>query len=104
MDIVVSNPPYVLESERKHMEANVLNYEPELALFVPDEDPLITYRSVVGIARIGLTPGGRLYLEINPSCAGELKDYIAKEGFGNICIINDAHGKKRFITATYGES
>ena len=64
-DIIVSNPPYVTETEKTEMEANVLDWEPELALFVPDEDPLRFYRRIAELGRELLRPGGKLYFEIN---------------------------------------
>lgn len=99
-DIVVSNPPYVGESEKAFMEANVLNYEPHLALFVSEEDPLVFYRRISEIALAGLVPGGRLYLEINPRFAESLKEMLVKAGFVAVEIIRDVHGKYRFAKAS----
>ena len=66
LDIIVSNPPYIDDSERKDMEANVLDYEPHNALFVPDDNPLIFYSRIATIAADALVSGGSLYFEINP--------------------------------------
>lgn len=99
LDIVVSNPPYVLESEKSAMEVNVLEHEPPSALFVPDSDPLVFYRSVARIAHEGLTDGGRLYLEINPLLARETSALVESHGFGSVDVIKDQFGKDRFITA-----
>lgn len=98
-DIVVSNPPYVDESEKKDMEANVLDYEPYEALFVPDEDPLVFYRRIAEVGLDVLKPAGKLYLEINPNHADELKRLLEKSGYRDICILKDIHGKDRFAKA-----
>lgn len=99
LDIIVSNPPYVDESEKADMEPNVLRYEPELALFVPDDDPLIFYRRISRLAIEALKPGGRLYFEINPRHARELLQLLEEDGFEEVNIIKDVHGKERFISA-----
>lgn len=98
-DIIVSNPPYIDESERKDMEANVLSYEPHLALFVSDDDPLKFYRRISSMAREALVDGGRLYFEINPRHARELKSCLEEDGFTEVEILKDIHGKDRFATA-----
>lgn len=99
-DIIVSNPPYVLESEKASMEANVLDYEPHSALFVPDSDPLRFYRAIARIAASGLAPGGRLYLEINPLCADTLAAILKSEGLTDIRISKDLDNRRRFISAS----
>lgn len=98
-DIIVSNPPYVDESEKSGMEANVLRWEPATALFVPDDDPLRFYKALAKIAVKGLKSGGRLYLEINPRHAEALADMLTAGGLAEVRIVRDAHGKKRFATA-----
>lgn len=100
-DIIVSNPPYVTMSEKRSMDKNVLDYEPAQALFVPDDDPLVTYRAVLDIASSGLRKNGNLYLEINPFFADSLKSRIERKGFDDVRILLDSEGRKRFITATY---
>lgn len=98
-DIIVSNPPYIDESEKAAMEPNVLEYEPAQALFVPDSDPLVFYRRIAEVARTGLSEGGRLYLEINPRHAAELSELLKKNGFSDIEVIKDSYEKDRFIRA-----
>lgn len=98
-DIIVSNPPYIDESEKAAMEPNVLEYEPAQALFVPDSDPLVFYRRIAEVARTGLSEGGRLYLEINPRHAAELSELLKKNGFSDIETIKDSYEKDRFIRA-----
>lgn len=98
-DIIVSNPPYIDESEKGEMEANVLDYEPHRALFVPDDNPLIFYSRIATIAADALTAGGALYFEINPRHCEELKALLRNEGFSDIEAIKDIHGKERFISA-----
>lgn len=98
-DIIVSNPPYIDESEKAQMDPNVLEYEPHSALFVPDSDPLRFYRRIAQMARGALTPGGRLYFEINPRHARELTEYLESLNFDNIQLINDINNKIRFISA-----
>ena len=100
LDIVVSNPPYIDESEKVDMEPNVLEYEPHTALFVPDAEPLIYYSRITEVASVALKRGGRLYFEINPRHASELARLIESEGFCGVEIIRDSHGKQRFISAT----
>lgn len=99
LDIIVSNPPYIDESEKVSMEANVLDYEPHEALFVPDDDPLKYYRRIATIGIEALKPGGKLYFEINPRHASELKSMLQRMGYEDVEISLDIHGKQRFITA-----
>ena len=99
-DIIVSNPPYIDESERAAMEPNVLDYEPASALFVPDDDPLRFYTRITALAAKSLASGGRLYYEINPRHASELADNIRASGFSEVEIIRDSFGKERFISAS----
>ncbi len=99
LDFVVSNPPYVLESEKTEMAANVLEHEPAEALFVPDDDPLLFYRSIASKAHRWLKSYGYLFFEINEKFAGECHDMILSAGFSEIVIRKDIHGKDRFIRA-----
>ena len=101
LDIIVSNPPYVLESEKLHMEKNVLNFEPELALFVPDDDPLIFYKRIADFAKIHLKIGGQLYFEINESFGPECLSMLQQKGFSKVILKKDIHGKDRMIRADY---
>ena len=95
--IIVSNPPYVLESEKKFMRSNVLDYEPHNALFVPDKDPLIFYRTIVKLSEKILKPGGKIYFEINENKGEELSRLLKSAGYSEIMIIQDINGKNRFI-------
>jgi len=93
---IVSNPPYICEKERAQMERNVLEHEPEVALFVPDDDPLLFYRAIARYAVRTLKPGGSLYFEINPLYASEMQRMLNDEGFSHTEIRNDQFGKQRF--------
>lgn len=97
-DIMVSNPPYIAESERGDMEPHVLDHEPELALFVPDDAPLRFYRAIMDYARQALKPGGSLYFEINPRYAEPLCRLAEAKGFAQVKTTADAFGKQRFCT------
>lgn len=98
--IIVSNPPYVLNSEKALMRRNVLDFEPAGALFVDDNDPLVFYRKIAEISREILLKSGRLYFEINEKMAGEVSSLLSGSGFSEITIIRDLFDKDRFIKAT----
>jgi release factor glutamine methyltransferase len=98
-DLIVSNPPYVLESEKMQMHKNVLDYEPSLALFVADQEPLKYYERITEIAQQYLNPNGFLYFEINESFAAQTQALLAKHCFEHIQIIQDFKGKNRFVSA-----
>ena len=98
-DIIVSNPPYIDESEKSDMESVVLDNEPHIALFVPDDDPLCFYRRIILIARNALSEYGQLYFEINPRHADELRRIVEESGFRNVDILRDSFGKYRFLIA-----
>ena len=98
-DLFVSNPPYVKESEKKEMAENVLRYEPELALFVPDSEPFVFYRSIARLARLKLCEGGAFYFEINALHGRETCEVLAREGCQAIELFNDLSGRPRFIYA-----
>lgn len=95
-DIIASNPPYICNKERATMERNVLEHEPELALFVPDDVPLLFYRTIARFAAKALNPGGALYFEINPLYVSEMQQMLSEEGFSHTEIRNDQFGKQRF--------
>lgn len=95
-DVIVSNPPYVVESERRDMESRVLDYEPGLALFIPDEDPLMFYRAIADYALSSLRRGGRLYFEINPLFADALAGMLKSMTWDRVEILTDFRGKRRF--------
>jgi release factor glutamine methyltransferase len=96
-DIIVSNPPYVLQKEKKLMQKNVLDFEPELALFVEDNNPLIFYDKISDIAKKTLKKGGKLYFEINENYSEEVKELLKLKQFDNITIKKDFRNKKRFV-------
>lgn len=98
-DLVVANPPYVRESEKAGMEKNVLLYEPPLALYVADNDPLIFYRAIARLSQEKLKEDGALYFEINAQLGKETTGALEEEGFGNITLLRDIAGKERFIKA-----
>jgi len=100
LDLIVSNPPYIRELERKQMSANVLNYEPHLALFVPDDNPLIFYKGIANFAIKHLKPQGKLYLEINEYFGEETKELLEKKGFKDVVLIKDINGKNRILRAS----
>ncbi|WP_346858579.1 peptide chain release factor N(5)-glutamine methyltransferase [uncultured Draconibacterium sp.] len=97
-DIIISNPPYVRESEKKLMNSNVLDYEPEGALFVSDDDPLLFYRRIAGFALANLNQSGSLFFEINEYLGPEMKDLLQELGFVAIDLRSDINGKNRMIS------
>jgi len=100
VDIIVSNPPYICEKEKADMEKNVLDYEPDIALFVPDEDPLKFYRAIAEFASLQLRHKGLLYFEINPLYEKETREMLEGFGFKDIETKEDSFGKKRMMRAT----
>ena len=98
-DIIVSNPPYICERERADMERNVLDYEPHTALFVPDDDPLLFYRTIGQKALTMLAPGGILCFEINPLYCDQLIELLRSQGYGEVEAVSDSFGKRRFVKA-----
>ncbi len=97
-DLIVSNPPYICDNEAKQMEANVLDYEPEIALFVPDDDPLKFYVPIMNYAQSALHAGGELWLETNPLYEELIEERLLELGF-NVKAHDDQFGKTRFIQA-----
>ena len=98
-DIIVSNPPYIREIEKESMEANVLQWEPHTALFVPDNDPLLFYRTIAQKALTMLAPGGRLYFEINRAYGKETCQMLAELGYSNIELRKDFADNDRMVRA-----
>lgn len=96
-DLIVSNPPYVPERDREGMHRNVRDHEPALALFVPDERPLLFYEAIAEKATAALNPGGRLYLETYEAYHQELKQLLENNGFTNIKCRDDMFGRPRFV-------
>ena len=98
-DIVVSNPPYVRMSEKQAMKANVLDHEPEIALFVEDSDPLTYYEAILKFCITNLNTGGRLYFEINEYLGNDMVELVQRYEFRDVELIKDLAGKDRFIKA-----
>ena len=98
-NIIVSNPPYIEPKERDGMEKNVLDYEPELALFAPKAEPIIFYQRIGDYAWQNLNPEGELYFELNPLTAEMVGDYLNEIGFQQIEFRQDQFGKQRFLKA-----
>lgn len=99
LDIIVSNPPYVMESEKSGMENNVLVHEPHLALFVPDEDPLLFYNRIADLGHTLLKEGGKIYFELNALLAQESAEMMISKGYKHVNLHKDLFGKLRFLTA-----
>lgn len=98
-DIIVSNPPYVMEKEKASMDANVLEYEPSLALFVPDDNPLLYYHRITMFAEQKLKKKGYIYFEINSQLGEQTVSMLRLMEFKNIELIQDLSGKDRFVKA-----
>ena len=98
-DLIVSNPPYVLESEKTLMNNNVLDYEPHLALFVSDKDALIYYKRIIDFSKVHLQKDGLLFLEINEQKSVEIRELLESNGFENVLIKKDMQGKNRMVKA-----
>ncbi|HBR54315.1 MAG TPA: peptide chain release factor N(5)-glutamine methyltransferase [Flavobacteriaceae bacterium] len=96
-DIIISNPPYVRELEKKHMLPNVLAHEPETALFVSDKAPLLFYEQIAALASTSLTPSGTLYFEINEYLSEEMHQMLQEKGFSEIELKKDLFGKFRML-------
>jgi len=102
-NVIVSNPPYVLTSEKKVMAANVINYEPREALFVPDNEPLLFYKKITENAKDFLAQRGQLFFEINEKQGENIQYLLAENNFTNIVLWQDIHGKDRFIKGCYDQ-
>lgn len=98
--LIVSNPPYVMEKEREQMQCNVLDYDPALALFVPDDDPLRFYKAIANIAKEHLAKDGMLVVEINESLADKTSELFHKQGFSPE-VHDDFRGKHRWVSAVW---
>ena len=96
-DVIVSNPPYICEREKNDMDSNVLDHEPGIALFVPDENPLLFYRAIARYGRTALNRGGKIYFEINPLYADDVVGMMEAECYHVVKVRLDQFGKKRFI-------
>lgn len=98
-EVIVSNPPYITEAEKLEMEANVLDWEPAQALFVPDEAPLLFYCRIAMLGRKLLAPDGKLYFEINQAYGQQTADMLEMNQYRNVRVIKDIFGKDRIVTA-----
>lgn len=98
-DIIVSNPPYVRQMEKREMQRSVLDFEPHLALFVDDEDPLLFYRTIAQKSKEWLAPNGKIYFEINQYLAEETKEMMVKLGYKNIEVTKDINNNDRILYA-----
>ena len=98
-DIIVSNPPYVCDCERKDMTEQVLAHEPHTALFVPDNDPLLFYRTIADYGTTHLNPHGLLAFEINPLFAKEMCEMLESKGYEQVEVKTDQYGKERVVIA-----
>ena len=96
---IVSNPPYICDNEKSSMKPHVLEHEPHVALFVPNDDPLLFYRAIADFAIQSLESDGWLYFEVNPLYINDLKTMLAEKGFENIEVKIDQFGKERMIRA-----
>ena len=96
---IVSNPPYVCESEAATMDDNVLQHEPHLALFVPDDDPLLFYRAIADYGLSHLSDEGKLFFETNRAYAGEVGDMLRRKGYSDVKVIKDQYDNERFVCA-----
>ncbi len=100
LDVLVSNPPYIPNRDKSAMHQNVLDFEPEDALFVPDDDPLKFYNRISEFGKTALKSTGKLYFEIHEEYGDELKSLVKKLGYTNVCIHQDMQGKDRILSAT----
>lgn len=96
---IVSNPPYICESEASTMEENVLGYEPHLALFVPDDDPLLFYRVIADYGQEHLVDEGHIFFEVNSAYAKQVGELLKQKGYKETKIVNDQYDKERFVWA-----
>ena len=100
-DVIISNPPYVTESEKFLMQSNVLNFEPHTALFVPDNNPLLFYKTIAEFSIKSLKKGGMLFFEINEAFGKETVELLERYGFNHIILKKDISGKDRMVKALF---
>ena len=99
LDAIVSNPPYICESEASTMDANVLDHEPHLALFVPDDDPLLFYRAIADFGQEHLTNGGQIFFEVNRAYAEQVAELLLQKGYEEAQVEKDEYNNNRFVWA-----
>ena len=97
VDVIVSNPPYIPEQEKQLMHDNVLNFEPHLALFIADSNPLLFYDAIADFSKINLKIGGKLYVEINENYGKETQQLLIDKGFRDVVIVKDINEKDRMV-------
>lgn len=100
LEVLVSNPPYVTDSESHSMKKNVLDYEPHLAMFVPDHDPFVFYSTIARKGYASLTDAGKVFVEINERYGNEVADIFKDAGFKTVRIVKDLQGKNRIVSAS----
>jgi release factor glutamine methyltransferase len=100
-DIIVSNPPYICISEKENMHKNVVEYEPHVALFVNDQDPLLFYKAIADFAINTLKPNGKIYFEINQAFGLETKHMLENKGFKNVELFKDLSNNNRILRGTF---
>lgn len=100
LDVVVSNPPYLTDSDKGHIKSNVLDYEPATALFVNHENPLLFYEKIADHAKESLKEGGRVYFEINERYGNETRSLLLDKGYQAVTVFKDINGKDRMVRAT----
>ena len=98
-DCIVSNPPYICESEAAMMDANVLDHEPHLALFVPDDDPLLFYRAISEFGLLHLEDGGQIFFEVNRAYAEQVAELLLQKGYEEVQVVMDDYENNRFVWA-----
>ena len=102
-DAIVSNPPYICRKEAKQMNENVLLHEPHLALFVPDDDPLLFYRAIADFGCLQLVNAGWLLFETNRAYAGQVGELLQQKGYRNIMLVKDQYDNERFVIGRLGD-
>jgi release factor glutamine methyltransferase len=100
-DIIVSNPPYIALSEKEQMDKNVTAYEPHIALFVDDNDPLLFYRAIADFSLRHLKKSGKIYFEINQKLGSETRKLLEDKGYSNVQVLSDLNTNHRIVTATF---
>lgn len=98
-DVIVSNPPYVTQTDKLSMSPNVTEHEPAIALFVNDDDPLIFYRAIIRFSEYRLAKKGSVWVEINERFGKETAQLFIDAGYSAVLLLKDIHGKDRFIKA-----
>ena len=98
-DLIVSNPPYIIQSEKESMDSVVVDFEPDVALFVPDHDPLLFYHRIASLAAVELKKGGRLFFEVHSARGKEVCEMLREKGFSEVTLRKDLSGNERMVRA-----